>query len=109
MFTYLIIFGMGAITFVIEKKMTGEQQGNSIFMFIEYLMDTVIDLMTTYFMLDPTGRVTVTQSGSGMNEISYGKSAILISLVIAVLWGCVLAFFHKNVKCRISADKRHGK
>lgn len=109
MFTYLIIFGMGAITFVLEKKLSGRPQENNIFMFVEYLMYTVIDLMTTYFMLEPTGRVTVTQSGSGMNEISYGKSAILISLVIAVLWGCVLAFFHKNVKCRISADEQQGK
>ena len=109
MFTYLIIFGMGAVTFVIEKKLTGTQQENSLFMFIEYLMYTVIDLVTTYFILEPTGRVTMVQTGGGISEITYGSSAILISLVIAVLWGCVLAFFKKNVKCRIKTDGRQEK
>ncbi|NDO50925.1 hypothetical protein FMM75_16470 [Lachnospiraceae bacterium MD335] len=106
MFTYLIIFGMGAITFVIEKKLTRTQQGNSTFMFIEYLMYTVINLVTTYFMLLPTGRVTMVQTSGGISEITYGSSAILISLVIAIIWGCVMAFFNKNVKCRIKLDEQ---
>ncbi len=109
MFTYLIIFGMGAITFVIEKKLAGIHQENGVFLFIEYLMYTVIDLVTTYFMLEPTGRITMVQSGGGMNEINYGSSAILISLVIAVIWGCVMAFLNKNVKCKITVDERKKK
>lgn len=106
MFSYLIIFGLGAVTFVIEKKLTGTQNGKNIFMLIEYLMYTVIDLMSTYLLLSPVGRVTMVQSSTGMLEITYGSSAIIIALVFAIAWGLVFAFLNKNVKCNIKIDKQ---
>lgn len=109
MFTYLIIFGLGAITFVIEKKLTGTQNGKNIFMLIEFLMYTVIDLITTYLLLSPVGRITMVQSSIGLPEIIYGSSAIIVSFVLSILWGLVFAFFHKNVKCNIRTDKQQEK
>lgn len=109
MFTYLIILGLGSITFVIEKKLTGTQDGKGIFLLIEYMMYTVIDLVTTYLLLSPVGRVTMVQSSAGMPEIVYGSSAIIVSLVLSILWGLVFAFFHKNVKCNIRIDKQQEK
>lgn len=106
MFTYLIIFGLGAITFVIEKKLTDTQNGKNIFMLIEYLMYTVIDLVSTYLLLNPIGRITIIQANTGLYEVVYGSSAIIISLVFAIVWGIVFAFFNKNIKCNIRIDKQ---
>lgn len=106
MFTYLIIFGLGAITFVIEKKLAGTQNGKSVFMLIEYLMYTVINLVSTYLLLSPIGRITTIQTNTGMYEIVYGSSAIIISLVLSIVWGLVFAFLNKNVKCNIRIDKQ---
>ena len=109
MFTYLIIFGFGAITFVIEKKLTKTKDGNNVFMLIEYLMYTVIDLVSTYLLLSPAGRVSMVQSNTGMPEIAYGSSAIIVSFVLSIIWGLVFAFFHKNVKCSIRTGKQQEK
>lgn len=108
MFTYLVIFGLGAVTFVMEKSLTGTKDGNNIFMLVEYLMYTVIDLISTYLLLSPVGRVTIIQSDTGMHEVVYGSSAIIVSLVLSIIWGLVFAFFRKNVKCRIKDDKKQG-
>lgn len=106
MFTYLIIFGLGAVTFVIEKKLTDTQNGKNIFLLIEYLMYTVINLVSTYLLLSPIGRITIIQANTGMYEITYGSSAIIISLVLAIVWGLVFAFLNKNVKCSIKIDEQ---
>lgn len=109
MFTYLIILGIGSITFVIEKKLTGTQNEKNVFMVIEYLMYTVINLISTYLLLSPIGRVTMVQTNIGISEIVYGSSAIIVSIVLAIIWGLVFAFFHKNVKCNVKIDKQQEK
>ncbi|MDE6052454.1 MAG: hypothetical protein K2G55_01550 [Lachnospiraceae bacterium] len=106
MFTYLIILGTGAITFVIEKKLTRTQNEKSIFMLFEYLMYTVINLASTYLILSPIGRITIVQANTGMYEVVYGSSAIVISFVLAIVWGLTFAFINKNVKCSIKIDEQ---
>lgn len=106
MFTYLIVLGTGAITFVIEKKLAGKRDDRAVFMVIEYLMYVGIDLVSTYLLLSPTGRITMVQSEAGTSEIVYGSSAIIVSIVLSVIWGLVFAFLNKNVKFDVRIDKK---
>lgn len=106
MFTYLMIFGFGAITTVIEKKLTGTQGSNAVFMVIEYMMYTVIDMVSTYLALNPLGRIMIVQADTGMYEVIYGSSAIIVSIAAAVIWGIVFGFLNKNVRCDIKIEEQ---
>lgn len=100
MFNYLIIFGCGAITYLLAEKCAKKISSNWYSALITFVMYAMIDMVTTYFILSPFGRITRIDTVNGITEISYGNSAIFMAVIIALLWGIVFGFLKKNVDIR---------
>lgn len=105
MFNYLIIFGCAAITYFLAEKSSGRTSPNWYSALITLVMYAMIDMVTTYLLLSPFGRITRVDTVDGITEISYGSSAIFLAVIIALLWGIVFGFLKKNVdiKAEISS------
>lgn len=97
MFNYLIIFGCGAVTYLLAEKCSKKTAPNWYSASITYVMYSMADMLTIYLILSPFGRITRIDTVDGITEISYGSSAILLAVVIALLWGIIFGFLKKNV------------
>lgn len=100
MFNYLIIFGCGAITYLLAEKCSQKTAPNWYNALITYVMYSAADMLTIYLILSPFGRITRIDTIYGVTEISYGRSAIFLAVVIALLWGIAFGFLKKNVDIR---------
>lgn len=105
MYRYLIILGVGAITFELEKKLSKSKNTDGYRTIIQYIMYTTINFVTVYLCLEPIGRISLVTLENGLYEINYGSSAILFSVVIAVIWGVVFAFLHTNMDIQTKIEK----
>ncbi len=101
MFNYLIILGCGAMTYLLSEKCSGKNAPNWYSAIITYLMYSMTDMMTTYIILSPLGRITRIDRVDGITEISYGNSAMFMAVIIALLWGLVFGFLRKNVDIKV--------
>ena len=97
MFNYLIIFGCGAITYLLAEKCSKKTAPNWYSALISFIMYAMTDMVTTYLILSPFERITRVDTVDGITEISYGSSAIFLAVVIALLWGIAFGFLKKNV------------
>lgn len=97
MFNYLIIFGCGAITYLLAEKCAQKTAANWYSALISLVMYAMTDMVTTYLLLSPFGRITRVDTVDGITEISYGSSAIFLAVIIALLWGIAFGFLKKNV------------
>lgn len=97
MFNYLIIFGCAAITYLLAEKCAKKTAPNWYSALITLVMYAMIDMVTTYLVLSPFGRITRVDTVDGITEISYGSSAIFLAIIIALLWGIAFGFLKKNV------------
>ena len=84
MYVYLIILGVGAITFEIEKKLSKSKAGDGYRAIIQYIMYTIINFVSVYLCLEPIGRISLVALENGLYEINYGKSAVLFSVIVAI-------------------------
>lgn len=105
MFTYLIIFGVGACTFLIDKELSGVYQEKTYMGIIQYIFYTVINLVITYLCLHSMGRVTIVETPDKLYEIIYGPSGIIFSFLTSIILGVVFAFIHKYVKINIDVKE----
>lgn len=106
MFNYLIIFGCGAVTYLLAEKCSQKTAPNWYNALITYVMYSVVDMLTIYLMLSPFGRIQRIDTADGITEISYGSSAIFLAVVIALLWGIAFGFMKKNVDIRAEINDR---
>jgi len=102
MFNYLVIFGCGAITYLLAEKCSKKMSPNWYSALISFIMYAMLNMVTTYLMLSPFGRITRVDTVDGLTEVSYGSSAIFLAVIIALLWGIAFGFLKKNVD--ISAE-----
>ena len=104
MFNYLIIFGCGAITYLLAEKCSGKIPSSWYNALISFVMYAMTNMVTTYLILSPFGRITRVDTADGITEISYGSSAIFLAVIIALLWGIVFGFLKKNVDIKAEID-----
>ena len=97
MFNYLIIFGCAAITYLLAEKCSKKTSPNWYSALISFIMYAMVDMVTTYLILSPFGRIARVDTVDGISEISYGSSAIFLAVLIALLWGIAFGFLKKNV------------
>ncbi len=108
MFNYVIMAGSGAITYLLAQKGAGKKNGTGVASLAEYFLYVMLDMLAVYFCMAPLGRVTrVDDMTSGLTQIQYGNTAILFSLVIAVIAGIVFMVVKKKVD--INAEIEHRK
>lgn len=105
MYVYLIILGVGAITFEIEKKFSKSKAGDGYRAIIQYIMYTIINFVSVYLCLEPIGRISLVALENGLYEINYGKSAVLFSVIAAIVWGVIFAFLHSNITISTEIEK----
>ena len=105
MYVYLIILGVGAITFELEKRLSKSKNTDGYRAIIQYIMYTIINFATVYLCLEPIGRISLVALENGLYEINYGNSAVLFSVVTAVIWGVVFAFLHTNIEVHAKIEK----
>ncbi|EOS43958.1 hypothetical protein C809_03444 [Lachnospiraceae bacterium MD335] len=106
MFNYLIIFGCGAITYLLAEKCSNKTSPNWYSALITFLMCAMLNMVTTYLILSPFGRITRVDTVDGITEISYGSSAIFLAIIIALLWGIAFGFIKKNVDIKAQINKK---
>ena len=106
MFNYVIMFGCGAITYLLAEKSSKKLSPNWYSALITFVMCTMIDMVTTYLVLSPFGRITRGDTVDGITEISYGNSAIFLAVIIALLWGIILGFLKKNVDIKAEINQK---
>ncbi|MDE6912214.1 MAG: hypothetical protein K2P35_00745 [Lachnospiraceae bacterium] len=106
MFNYLIMFGCGAITYLLAEICSKKLSPNWYSALITFVMCTMADMVTTYLALSPFGRITRIDTADGITEISYGSSAIFLAVIIALLWGIILGFLKKNVDINAEIDNQ---
>ena len=105
MYVYLIILGVGAITFEIEKKLSKSKSWDGYRAIIQYIMYTIINFVSVYLCLEPIGRISLVALENGLYEINYGKSAVLFSVIAAIVWGVIFAFLHTNITIETKIEK----
>lgn len=105
MYVYLIILGVGAITFEIEKKFSKSKKVDGYRAIIQYIMYTIINFVSVYLCLEPMGRISLVTLENGLYEINYGNSAVLFSVIVAIVWGIVFAFLHTNITIETKIEK----
>ncbi len=69
-------------------------------------MCAMLNMVTTYLILSPFGRITRVDTVDGITEISYGSSAIFLAIIIALLWGIAFGFIKKNVDIKAQINKK---
>ncbi len=102
MFNYIVIFGCAAITYLLAEKCSKKKAPDWYTAVIMFVMYAMLDMAVTYLAMAPLGRITRINTVDGLSELSYGSSAVVMSIIIAVLWGILFGFLKKNVD--ISAD-----
>ena len=95
MFNYLIILGCGAITYVLEEKCSRVIFPNWYSALLSFFAYAVINLVTTYLILNPFGRITCIDAADGSAKISYGSTAVIFSMIVALFWGIVFGYIKK--------------
>lgn len=106
MFNYLIIFGCGAITYLLAEKCSKKESSNWYSALITFIMCAMVDMVTTYLILNPFGRISRVDTVDGISEISYGNAAIFLAVIIAMLWGIVFGFLKKNVDIKAEINNK---
>ena len=101
MFNYMIIFGCGAITYLLAEKCSNKTSSNWYSALITLIMYAMLNMVTTYLILSPFGRITRVDTVDGITEISYGNSAIFVAVIIALLWGIAFGFFKKKADIKV--------
>lgn len=106
MFNYLMIFGCGAITYLLSEKCSKKRVLSWYNALIIYIMYSMVDMASAYLILSPLGRITRIDTAYGITEISYGRSAIVVSVLIALLWGVVFGFLKKHVDVNVEISEK---
>ena len=99
MFNYLIIFGCGAITYLLAEKCSNKTSPNWYSALITFLMCAMLNMVTTYLILSPFGRITRVDTVDGI-------TAIFLAIIIALLWGIAFGFIKKNVDIKAQINKK---
>lgn len=105
MYVYLIILGVGAITFEVEKRLSKSKNEDGYRAIVQYIMYTIVNFVSVYICLEPIGRISLVALENGLYELNYGKSAVLFSVIVAIIWGGIFAFLHTKVTIETKIEK----
>lgn len=98
MFNYVIMAGSGAITYLMAQKGSNRNKEMRIAALAEYFLYVMLDMLVVYFCMAPLGRVTrIDDMTGGATQLQYGNTAILFSIVIAVIMGTVALAVKKKI------------
>lgn len=107
MFNYIIMAGNGAITYLLAQKGTDGKNEKWYKSIIEYFMYVMLDMLAAYYCMAPLGRIIrVDDVTRGTTEIQYGNTAILFSIVVAVLMGFVFTAVKKKLDIRAEVESK---
>ncbi len=107
MFTYIIMAGSGAITYLLAQKESDTKNEKWYKEVIAYFMYVMLDMLAVYFCMAPLGRITrVDNMTNGITEIQYGNTAILFSLAVSVAMGIVFLVIKKKVDISVEVKRK---
>lgn len=107
MFNYIIMLGNGAITYLLAQKGTDGKNEKWYKAVIEYFMYIMLDMLGVYFCMYPLGRIIkVDDMTRGTTELQYGNTAILVSIVIAVVVGVLSMVVKKKIDVSAEVESK---
>lgn len=105
MFQLLSIFGPAAITFVIVSKLCKKQETNYLLAAAKIFAYAAVNAGIVLAILSPVGRAELILMENGIRELRYGKIAYIVSIVIAIVMGWVIAAISKRVEIGLDVTK----
>lgn len=107
MFNCIIMAGSGAITYLIARKGSDGNDERWYAAIIEYIMYVMFDMIVVYYCMMPLGRIEIVHDkAGGMAQINYGDTAILFSILTAVIMGFVFIAVKKKIDIGIEIKSR---
>lgn len=101
MFSFLCLFGPGAITLLIVEKCMQVKNTNFMRLLLEWVAYSALDVSLTVLLLEPLGRAGVYSKLNGESVLSYGSTAVAASVVIAVIGGILVSIIKKKIDIRV--------
>ena len=109
MFNYIIIFGTAAITYLVINKLTDYTEKKWYIVIMEFLVYAMINMVTTFLCLNPFGRVSLATLTNGTRDLQYGNTAVLFSILVAIIWGLIFSCIKKNIEISIEVSENKSK
>lgn len=103
MFTYIIMAGSGAITYLMARKGSAGKDRKWHTALIEYIIYVMLDMLAVYYCMSPLGRITRVD---GAAQIQYGNIAVVFSIFIAVIMGFVFMAVKKKIDIGVEIKSR---